>query len=87
MGRPLAPAAAKSFAAFLPALPKPWTATVAPCRDDSPGTPPSPMKCSATNSAPWAVAVDRPGAPPKSSGLPVTTGRLLCPGCIIEYVS
>jgi hypothetical protein len=44
-------------------------------------------KCSVQKYTPRAVALERPTMPPRSSGLPVTTGRLLVPRCIIENVS
>ncbi len=79
-----APVSWNRSAACRPAFPNPWIATVAPSSEPSPGTPPMSRKCSAASTAPWAVARARAARPPSETGLPVTTGRLGCPRCIIE---
>src|SRR5438132_18475 len=78
-----APASPKSWAATAPALPKPWTATRALYTPSSPGAAPRARARWVANRQPRAVASWRPCEPPSDSGLPVTTGRLLPPGCLM----
>ena len=82
-----APASVKSWAAIDPALPKPWMTTRAFAIDETPGTAPDAIARWVTKRQPRAVASRRPSEPPIGTGLPVTTGRLFWPGCIIAYVS
>ena len=79
-----APASRISRAVPHPTSPNPWTATRAPCREPSPCRIPCDRKRSVTIRQPLAVASSRPTDPPRSSGLPVTTGRLFSPGCIMS---
>ena len=82
-----APASWNSRAALLPALPYPCTATRTPSSVSMPGMTPRVSSCWVAYMLPLAVASSRPTEPPSSSGLPVTTARLFCPGCIMSNVS
>ena len=74
----VAPMSASRSAATEPTLPKPWTATRAPCS--------SKPRCFADSRVmiitPRPVASRRPSDPPISTGLPVTTAVDVWPTCM-----